>query len=539
MTFNGLVVADQNQDLFDAAGTGLVRLKRNPDIYIPWFGADPVGSVVSTNAIQQALNAADTAAAAGNGVTDLTHGATTHFPAGQYKIDCLVTWGTSNYTNIEGAGALATNIQFVPGAGCSADADRYYAGIRLKASGSKYAYKHNIRGIAFGSTDTTHNKVALDFVDVGSIIVDDIFVYGATPAAYFTGGAGGSIGIRTNGRDNSSISNYVLVADRPLYINANPNTAASTNEDLDHWTFTNGLYYCQGTYPAITEVDGRGMSHAKWTGNQAIVGCPEAIHIKDTRTSGIPSRNIEFENFRGEEGTDVTRFWLDTSFTSALPVQTITVRNSLFDPGSQGWYLNNFNQALIENTTFAMAFGKHALSATPAGVYSSLSTRGAVWSAGALVSLASMVATNVEAYDAQDQPAPASATYAYSHPSLPEYRNANFSCPSSGGAGGTEKQIICNWHFSLAAGASQTLLNTTSSSVTVIGIDLTAANGAVVERGEIDGSATALSCAECTTNVAASNTAGKLSIYYAGVCLTALNNTAGSLSINITARIGQ
>jgi len=536
---NGLLSVPDNQVIYDSTGTGVITLPYNNKLSAIWFGADYTGATNSLVAITRASASLDASVSASNSLSNVTHGGTLYFPAGQYKYTCKWIWGTGvNYTNIVGDGALATNFQFVPGGSCSADADGYYVGMQLLMSGgSGYAYKHNLIGIGFGSSDTTNQKVAVDFVDVGSVMVKDIFVYGSGPGQYFQGGTSGSIGIRIKGRDNSDITDAVMVAQRPIYVDANPNEAATNNEDLDHWNFHNFLWYCKGDYPAVQIADGHGVSNVSFDGRHAIVGCPTFFKLNDTRVSPlINSRNITFSNLRGESGSSAgANYWIDLVADSTGPIGTVSLRDSLLGSGNAGLQITSYKNLRLDNVTLGHP-STYAILATMPSQISSVTMNNVECAATVLFSIAGMASTYVGNHNTNSGYAgcPNTAVYAYSHPSISSYRNPLFGCGAAGGTSGTGETKVCVWKETVAAGVS-TILGPPQAGFNAT---VSATGATASEAGTFYGTSSAVSCLTCTTNMAATDTAGKVSFFYSGSNIYIKNNLAESIVVVITMYIG-
>jgi len=317
-----------------AGGAARTQHAKNQEtISVTDWGADPLGSADST----AAFNAASAAAS----------GKTLRIPAGNYKLTS--TWSIDGSASIVGDGSKVTQITFVP------TADDVCLNV---SNGANQVVLPVIRGLHFYSDDTTFAKVAIDLYDTSSLILDDIYVSGAkagTPVAPYWGGGTGSIGIRTAGREASSLSNLRIVAEYPIYIQGNPNSSAQGLEDVDHWFFYNLYLSALGHY-CIHVADGHGMSHAVFDGYQAWVGGTGGLRMNDNRGAGggyLPSRNIVIRNLRTEQQTDAAGYAI--YLKSALGTQQIRLENILCGYGCNGIYVGRVERLTLSNITTATA----------------------------------------------------------------------------------------------------------------------------------------------------------------------------------------
>ncbi len=312
--------------------------------------------------------------AVGNGQADDTvaflkaarAGVNVFIPAGTYLLTSQVTIPTG----VEWFGAgTKTVLLFRPTAAATC--------IAISA-GTNQAVNNIFRDIAFYSDDTTYTKVALDLVDVSSCAVENIYVYG-TGTGYVAGpfwSGNGSIGIRTKGREISTVRNVRIVADYPVYIAANPNTSATDGEDMDHWVWDTCYLVANGHY-AITVANGLGLMETRFD-NQAWVGGTGGFSMNDTRVAPtITSRGISFSQVRGEQCSDANGYWFNITCTQ--PALTIGITKALGAATAQGISVNGCLQLVMDRCVMATANGKQSLLMAGAASGATITILGCYW----------------------------------------------------------------------------------------------------------------------------------------------------------------
>ncbi|MCC7047209.1 MAG: hypothetical protein IT562_10890 [Alphaproteobacteria bacterium] len=171
---------------------------------------DCVGVVDSSAAIQAAVNAAG---ASPNGVV-------------RFKAQCIyrVITGIVDSAGVmlQGAGIDSTIIKFTPTSD-NQTAFKAYAGASASIPFG------GIRDIQFYSADTSYTKTAINTVDARNAYeIQNVRISGGLLAGSQrwsgTGSAGASVGLKTNGREFYSISNFYSYADIPWFIGLNPNS---------------------------------------------------------------------------------------------------------------------------------------------------------------------------------------------------------------------------------------------------------------------------------------------------------------------------
>lgn len=287
----------------------------------PLYGATGNGSTDDTAAFVAAIAAA--------GSQD-----TVYVPKGNYKITSELLFSSDRFRFI-GDGVNITILEFAPTAN----------GNLIKVSnGASINFQSTIAGFTLTSEDTTYTKVALDIWDVSEMQISDISIAGAN--GYWRGNSA-SIGIRTQGREFTTIKNVTVFADKPVQISDNPNSTI----DSDHFHYQD-MYlagYAAAAKPLITVDSGTNLTNMTWDGAQAWVGGAGGWYWNDT-TSSIASYSLTFKNVRDEQTTDAAS-WL-FYFGRNQSLYNLRLENIYVDPNHNGLYLRNIFGATLDGYTF-------------------------------------------------------------------------------------------------------------------------------------------------------------------------------------------
>jgi hypothetical protein len=163
------------------------------------------------------------------------------FPAGTFATSSLsIDFARAN---ISGAGMNQTFIKFLP----SANDQKCF---HFEPDGAGPLYQCTLKRLSITSDDTTYRKVAICLEDTSEFVLEEVAVGGPVD---WTGGSGGSIGLQTKGRDQLTVCNCDIEADRPMVISENPDSGI----DCDHYRIEKSIFISTGmTYPCIKFEDG-------------------------------------------------------------------------------------------------------------------------------------------------------------------------------------------------------------------------------------------------------------------------------------------
>lgn len=256
-----------------------------------------------------------------------------HVPKGTCKITSELLF-TADRFRFYGDGVNITILNFAPTAN----------GSLIKVSnGVGINFQSSIYGMTLTSQDTTYMKVALDIWDVSEMQIRDVSIAGAN--SYWRGS--GSIGLRTQGREFTTIRNVTIFAEKPVVLADNPNHTI----DMDHFHFQD-LYlagYSGTNYPLITANSGMNITNTTFDGAQAWVGGAGGFYWNDT-TSSIASYALTFKNIRDEQTTDANS-WL-FYFGRNQSLYGLRLENIYVDPNHKGIYMRNVFGSTLDGFIF-------------------------------------------------------------------------------------------------------------------------------------------------------------------------------------------
>jgi hypothetical protein len=270
------------------------------------YGAIGDGVTDDTNAIQSAIDA----------------GGCVYFPPGTYKVTSTLTV-SSSAVRLQGASKFASLLLFAPTANDTC--------ITFTAS-SRLIEHNSLRDMAIYSNDSTYLKVAVEVVDTSNFDMANVVIGGSVvigSAQYWSGG-GGSIGLRTKGREFAKFWDVKCYADRPLVMADNPNSTLDV-DGFKYW----GLYLgTHDSFDAITIDSGVNFSNVDLKGIH-IVGGRHGLYQNDSSTSQV-SYDLSIDGFRSEQASDTSGYSIYLSRNATL--QNLDLNCVTLDPVRHGIY---------------------------------------------------------------------------------------------------------------------------------------------------------------------------------------------------------
>lgn len=257
---------------------------------------------------------------------------------GQYAFGTTTVTVSTNRTHIIGAGKWATEIDYTgPGVAF------------LFSNGGTEQFQCSIEGILFngaGDTGNVNQKIAVKLVDVSEFKLADIAVQnwkgnsgsGTTP----------SIGIWTQGRELSTIDRVSISADRPIFIDLDPNIST---ENLDAWTFRDNYLLTQvSTEQGIVIVPGSIIYHSRWNGIDCIFG-NGCINWNETTAVAAVSYDNSFENLHHEQATAGTTYSYNfaRSNAGASFLQNLRIETAQAAINENGFLVQRTHNFLLKN----------------------------------------------------------------------------------------------------------------------------------------------------------------------------------------------
>lgn len=201
--------------------------------------------------------------------------------------NCTYNFRQANAINFSKAGVYlecaerrATALQYQP----TSD------GTFLKwSNGINVMFNGGISKCSLLSTDTTHAKVMAEWFDVSTFHVRGNIIGGGsipTGGGQLIGGAAGSTGIYSHGRDTTIIADNIINAQIPIRIGMNPHTYLST----DHYHYFDNYLIGDigsGTHPIILVDPGVAFTSTTFDGVQTWNGGADAFRYVDTAAAAL------------------------------------------------------------------------------------------------------------------------------------------------------------------------------------------------------------------------------------------------------------
>jgi len=279
-----------------------------------YIGSDASAAQKTANAntIKAALNSIPTGNDQGYGI-----GKTILLPPGIIYVDGNVIKIGINGTHLKGMGMHTTSLWFDSGVAIEVHSSMRPSSIIQFCS---------IEDMTIQGAGTAF-KVGLKLVDVSNFYMNRVMGF------YISGKK--SIGLQTQGRDTTQITNCSFVADIPLSIESNPHITyeignVNTALDLDVWNFHNlFLGSTDVTQPCIKVGNGTRITNTTFDGAQSWNGGKYGFYWYDTTTDGRPSGNLTISGLRYEQLADNTgkSFYINmagTSYVSTVLFQNVT-----------------------------------------------------------------------------------------------------------------------------------------------------------------------------------------------------------------------
>lgn len=299
------------------------------------FGAVADGTTDDTAAVQAAI----TAAGAGY----------VYFPPGTYRITSTLTVSTSG-AHLVGHGRAAVKLKFAPTA----------TDVLLSfTAGASMIRNWSLRNLTLYSEDSTYTKTALEIIDGGEYYVDNVEIGGNVTVGstnFWSGNSATSIGIHVKGREAGVFNNVWSVADRPLLIGVNPNSAI----DIDHHNFHNFQMIGNGN-PLVEIASDVALTNVSFTGYQAWVLGTHGLYWVDT-TTAANGYQLVLENVRREQAESATAYGVRIEHNNAL--QSLSMRNCVWDPTQECLYLRKVLRVSYEDSSYGGGSGRTAINMT-------------------------------------------------------------------------------------------------------------------------------------------------------------------------------
>jgi hypothetical protein len=402
--------------------------------------------------------------------------------------------------NISGEGRYATQITFNPSV--STVLFNFDAG----ALSDKTVWQCSIGDFAIQGAGTAQ-KIGIRMVNTSITNVHDIAMRD------FTGG--GSIGIQTQGREMGHIENIEISADLPISIEANPYLWWIS---IDHFTFRNTYLLVNDINgPAVKIATGLYLTNVVFDGTNAWAGGRYGIYWKDTTSTAV-SANLSIKNIRMEGAGSPGGHIIHINHNYQL--HNLVIENVYGCAGGPGgFYLRKCRSVTLQNLFYTSSYSPTPRPLDMNETCANVTLINCYWNVGA-VSTGSLVKTfgahtsigggNVSVIETWDSPA------SNQTPGIIIYGVKKWCYKGRIASGGSVPLVVGN-------GKTATVIVSATDGGSII-------EGGHFVVGVASGYATKLVVG--TSNVAATNTGGKLCLLPGSVLLQ--NNMSAALDVEVS-----
>lgn len=386
VTFEPAGLSDAATHTFLQAGTGAVARtvqdRLRDTVSVKDFGAVGDGATDDIAAFTAAVAALPAS------------GGTIHVPRGTYLVTSTIDVGTKGNVVIQGAGRGAVTgggatILFAPTAN---DTLFHFGG------GATPTYQQGICDLSIISNDTTYAKIAVHLEDCSEFHLSNCNIGGGLATAnglytYWFGGAGGSIAIKTNGRDLLHVTGNRIAAQRNMVWGCNANHPLSADSFKiigNYFLGSNGTGSHATAYPII-EVVGQTtepfdflLQNVTIADNNFIGG--SSVFKWDDSANALASNDLVFLNNRAEQTHSLTDY--EIYLNSNLRHVTIKNWYGGIDnaDAKHGLYIRNVEQLTLIDWSYVGAdAAKNALNVDSS--VSNIAGHGCMVEAGAAISI--------------------------------------------------------------------------------------------------------------------------------------------------------
>jgi hypothetical protein len=257
---------------------------------------------------------------------------------GQYAFGATTVTVSHERQHILGAGKWATEIDYAgPGVAFQFSA------------GAAVLYQCSLEGMSFngaGDRENANQKIAVQLIDVSEFKMLDI------ATLHWKGNSSSSstpsIGLDVQGRELGTAERLSLSADRPVYIEPDPNAAT---DSLDAWTF-NDLYLLPRvpTEGGIVFAPNIVAYHDRFKGIDCVGGA-QCINWNETAAVSGISFDIAFEDLHHEHATpgSTYSYTFTRSDSSASYLQNLRIETAVASLEVNGFFLQRTHNAVLIN----------------------------------------------------------------------------------------------------------------------------------------------------------------------------------------------
>ena len=328
---------------FDGTGTVSFGNGAISEAYPQWWGAKGDLSADATDAINSAIAASTSVTLVGKYLVN-----------GQINID-------RNGVTLRGRGMQASQLKFNPASGPAVM-------INIEAA-TPTELIQQITLVDFGILATypaAIKKTAIKISDGSFVLIENV-----NSVDYSWTGGTYSVLLSMCGRDQHTVRTCHFVADRPVQVGKNPNSA-QYQFDAHHFSDLS-LQTLDASQYAITFLPGVNISQWLLDGRSIALTGKGGIYFNDTDSGTASSSQITIDNFRVESGTasggDAGGYGVYMDFGAGNPFcGNIRVTNSSVNDGScNGYHFDRVSVLEMVNINCGFASGNAAITLTDVG----------------------------------------------------------------------------------------------------------------------------------------------------------------------------
>lgn len=242
---------------------------------------------------------------------------------------------TSGGTCIDGQGEQASTFNFDPVG--TATAIEWGSGI-----GDVIGYGCMMGFTLDAALDTTNIKTGINIVDQEELYVAHISI------SNWTGTAKNSTGLRVQGRQALTGTNWTFNADQPFRISIDPNTSIVA---ADHYHLANLYLIADLTQPAVKVDDGVFLTDVTFDGYEAFAAGFAGFYWNDT-TGTHDSYSITLQNIRCEQGAGPAATHYCVYFSPNHQTFDSDITRMTTDHNFNGIYVRNLLSGLISHNFY-------------------------------------------------------------------------------------------------------------------------------------------------------------------------------------------
>lgn len=298
----------------------------------PLYPVDLTGAADAAVSVNAAIDAANALSVVSGG----TYGSDLVFAPGYYRIvGAPLSVVNQQRVRVRGAGLYGSIFSWEPNVTGQA--------FWNFNKGGNILFQCSLTGIGITSPDTTRDKIGIEVRDNSMHTIRDVQITGWSSGT-------GSIGIEHRGRELNVIDHVEISAERPIYLNDNPNSTI----DNDHLWMTDCYLQPASNQACLEVASGVNLTNVVCE-KHAWVGGTFGFKWIDT-TSSQASLSLVLRDIRREQATDVTSYAVKINHNFGLSV--LRVENFICGGEvERGFHLRKTNFVSMQGVQYTSTSG--------------------------------------------------------------------------------------------------------------------------------------------------------------------------------------